>query len=599
MRKRILPVLILITQLLFAQFGNPDQFMQTRVYLSQDKFLPGQNIQVAFEFELYKEYHINSNRISEGFNIPTVLKIQAPEGISAGRVIYPQPISKKFSFSDKPLEVYEGKNIIWTTLAIPEHYADSIFKVTFSLSFQACNDISCFAPTSKELTIELQKAKSAEAIQYLHPEIFASFPSAESSQGNQNVGLEKTLEEKGMLVFLMILFLGGLGLNLTPCVYPIIPITIAYFAGQSEKQKGSHVLHAIFYFTGMVIMYSLLGVIAALSGSIMGAWLQNPVVIIFVALVMVALATSMFGLWEIRVPQSLASFAGKNRSGYAGTLIMGLTVGFIAAPCIGPFVLALITLVAKLGDPTLGFVMFLALSMGLGLPYLLLGIFTSSLKKIPRSGGWMIWFRNLFGFVMLGMAVYFLNPLIKDETVYWILIGILFIAAGIYSFLDKNTSVTRPGAFNAFKKAVALILVAAGIFLGMPAEQAGTEGGIDWVKYSPQQFELALQSGKPVIMDFYADWCLPCKELDKFTFADEKVQELSREFIMMKVDLTSNSDPEVVEMRKKFNIKGVPTVIFLDSSGQIRNDLSFVGFIDAREFLKKMETLMGVSHEQQ
>ncbi len=338
-------------------------------------------------------------------------------------------------------------------------------------------------------------------------------------------------------------------------------------------------------------MYSLLGLVAALSGSIMGAWLQNPIVIIFVALVMVALATSMFGLWEIRMPQALANFAGKNRSGYIGTFLMGLTVGFIAAPCIGPFVLALITLVAKMANPYLGFLMFFALALGLGLPYLLLGIFTSSLNKIPKSGGWMVWVRNLFGFVMLAMAVYFLNPLISNEIVYWALMGILAVGAGIYSFVDKNTSISNPGLFNSIKKVVALILILFGLYIGWP-RQATPESSLAWKHYTPEIYQDAITNGKPTVMDFYADWCLPCKELDKFTFSDSRVKEISDQFNLIKVDLTSNSDPQVREIRKKFNIKGVPTIILIDKNGKIRQDLSFVGFLKADEFIKRLNNLV-------
>ncbi|GAB4177684.1 MAG: hypothetical protein Kow00108_13260 [Calditrichia bacterium] len=586
-------LLVFSTFTAFSQFGSADQFLSSKIYLSQDKVMPGQNIKIAYEFNLFQEYHINSNETSEDFSIPTELIINVPEGISIGRITYPTPVKKKFSFTEVPIPVYEGKNIIWTTLAVPEHFTEDTLKIDLQFSFQACNDHSCFAPTQLDTSFAIPVVQQESEIAVLNSELFNTLDQSSGSDlTDEASGLEKQLEEKGLLLFLFFVFLGGLALNLTPCVYPLIPITIAYFTNQAQSQKGSHVIHAGFYFAGMVLMYSLLGVIAALSGSIMGAWLQNPIVIIFVALIMVALATSMFGLWEIRVPQGIASFAGKNRAGYTGTLLMGLTVGFIAAPCIGPFVLALITLVAKIANPIMGFLMFLALAMGIGLPYLLLGIFTSSLSKIPKSGGWMIWVRNLFGFVMLAMAVYFLNPLINNELIYWLLMGALAVAAGIYSFVDKNTSINRPVFFSTFKKVVALLLIAMGIYLGYPSSQPPVSEQIQWVKYTETSFENMKKMDKPIIMDFYADWCLPCKELDKFTFSDADVINLSKKFNMIKVDLTKNNDPEVKKIREQFNIKGVPTVLFLDTNGNVRKDLSFVGYINAKTFKKKMEALL-------
>ncbi|MCK5074825.1 MAG: sulfite exporter TauE/SafE family protein, partial [Calditrichia bacterium] len=374
--------------------------------------------------------------------------------------------------------------------------------------FQACNDQSCFAPTSYDDVIKLPATNNVNEIQALNADFFKNYPivQTETNESDSDFNFSGALKKYGLFIFLFIIFIFGLGLNLTPCVFPIIPITIAYFSNQSHDKKSTTIFHAFSYFFGIVIMYSSLGLFAALSGSILGAWLQNPIVMIIIALVMVALALSMFGVWEIRVPQKLANTAGKNRVGYLGTLLMGLTVGIIAAPCIGPVILGLITLVAELNEPVTGFLMFVALSIGLGLPYLILGIFSGAMKKIPSSGGWMIWVKNLFGFVLLGMGIYFLNPLINNEMIYFILLGLMAIAAGIYCFIDKNTIFSNPKMFKGIKVATGILLIALGIYLAYP-QPAAKKADIAWQKYTVESFEAATSNDKPVIMDFYADWC--------------------------------------------------------------------------------------------
>ena len=191
--------------------------------------------------------------------------------------------------------------------------------------------------------------------------------------------------DRGIFVTLLLVFLGGLALNLTPCVYPMIPITISYFGGQSQGKKGSLVAHACLYVIGMAVTYSVLGVFAAMTGSLFGTALQYPPVLIGIALVMVLLALSMFDVYEFRMPAFLNRLAGGSQKGFAGTFLMGLTVGIVAAPCIGPFVLGLLTYVGNKGNAFLGFVLFFVLALGMGVPFIVLGVFSGSISKSCRA----------------------------------------------------------------------------------------------------------------------------------------------------------------------------------------------------------------------
>ena len=207
-----------------------------------------------------------------------------------------------------------------------------------------------------------------------------------------------------------------MALNLTPCVYPLIPITVSYFGGRSGKGQGRVVAHGLCYLMGLSFTNSLLGVTAALTGGLMGAMLQNTWVLLGVAIVLLVFAASLFGLWEMRLPASLTQAASKSYAGYFGSLFMGLTLGVIAAPCIGPFVLGLLTWVASIGLAWFGFIVFFTLSLGLGIPLFILALFSGRLEKLPRSGEWMNWVRKLMGWVLVGMAVLFCQAALPQNN---------------------------------------------------------------------------------------------------------------------------------------------------------------------------------------
>jgi thiol:disulfide interchange protein DsbD len=489
------------------------------------------------------------------------------------------------------MSVFEGKVYALTSITISPAISESEIKLSGKLYYQACNDKSCLAPAEYHFATLLPVINVGGITTGVNKEIFDRILPQFESQGNKQTDseLSQIIRESGFFYTFLFIFLGGLALNLTPCVYPLIPITISYFGGQSEGNKKALVLRATIYVLGMAITYSVLGVLAALTGSLLGSALQNPLILIFVAIVLLALALSMFGLYEIRIPQSLAMLGSKNRAGYIGTLFMGLTVGLIAAPCIGPFVLGLLTYVSELGDPILGFWMFFVLALGLGTPFLILGIFSGAATRLPRSGAWMIWVRNIFGFVLIGMAIYFLEPLFPDKTYYFYSLAIVAIVAGVYlGWLDKNTGKT---AFKITRYIVGVVFILLGVFFALPSDtDEGTK--ISWQSYSPQLLQQAKEEAKPVILDFYADWCIPCKELDNFTFRDERILAQSENFVMLKADLTYFQTDETSKLRDEFKVKGVPTIVFIDNNGNEMSNLRLIEFEEADQFLERMNKVL-------
>jgi thiol:disulfide interchange protein DsbD len=381
------------------------------------------------------------------------------------------------------------------------------------------------------------------------------------------------------------IFAGGIALNLTPCVYPLVPITVSYFSGKTGPGQGGLYLHGASYIGGLAVTNSILGVSAALTGGLMGALLQNPAVLIALAGILVFLATSLFGFWELRLPNWLTRAASKSYSGYFGSLFMGITLGVVAAPCIGPFVLGLLTWVAGMGNPWLGFFIFFTLSLGLGLPLLILAIFAGKLDKLPRSGEWMVWIRKLMGWVLVGMATYFIQPILPLAIGIFLMAAVA-LAAGIHlGWIDRTTAGFRAFSWLKVGAGIAGVVMTA-YLIGSFVIQGP---GVKWDAYSDHLLTEAVKSRKPVIIDFTAAWCAPCRELDDITFHDrEVVKQSAQDFIMLKVDLTRRGSPDYDRLLRKFEVKGVPTIVFLDRQGQERRDLRLVDFLPPDQFLIRM-----------
>jgi thiol:disulfide interchange protein DsbD len=413
-------------------------------------------------------------------------------------------------------------------------------------------------------------------------------------------GLATTAEENktpgplygwAMIWTLLGIFAGGMALNLTPCVYPMIPITVSYFGGQTTKGgegRGRLLVHGLCYVMGLALTNSLLGVVASLTGGLMGAMLQNPFVLIVVASVLVFFATSLLGLWEMRLPSGLTQAAAKSYTGYFGSLFMGITLGVVAAPCIGPFVLGLLTWVASMGSPWIGFVVFFTLSLGLGLPLFFLAMFSGQLEKLPRSGGWMIWVRKLMGWVLIGMAAHFIRPLLPGHGG-TILIAFVALAAGLHlGWIDKSQGNFK--AFPVLKGGAGIAGLVIATFLISTMAMRGP--GVTWQPYTEETLKEAQNLKKPVIIDFYATWCTPCRELEEITFHQPDVVRLAeKNFTMVKVDVTKGGNPYHEELLKKYSVKGVPTIVFLDVDGQERSDLRLVDFLPADKFLIRMQDI--------
>jgi thiol:disulfide interchange protein DsbD len=267
---------------------------------------------------------------------------------------------------------------------------------------------------------------------------------------------------------------------------------------------------------------------------------------------------------------------------------MGLTLGVVAAPCIGPFLIGLLTYVASTGNPYLGFALFFTLSLGLGIPLAILAFFSGRLERLPRSGEWMIWVRKLLGWVLVAMAAYFIKPLLHGHTAGIIVFALVILAAGVHlSFIDRTTGTFR--GFGLLKKTVGIGAVALAVYMAVSFIMLGP--GVAWQPYSEKKVEQAAKMGKPTIIDFYADWCAPCRELEEITFHDPKVVKAAESFSMLKVDLTRKGDPLHQVLLNRYEVRGVPTVVFLGPNGREVESLRVVSFEKPEVFIEKMRLL--------
>jgi thiol:disulfide interchange protein DsbD len=378
---------------------------------------------------------------------------------------------------------------------------------------------------------------------------------------------------KGSVLAFAVAFAGGVATSLTPCVYPLIPITVSIFGARRAGSRREAMALSGLYVLGIATMYSSLGVAAALTGKAFGSVMQSPWVIGAVALVLAAMAAAMFGVFELQLPGSWqARLTRVGGAGHAGSFAMGLVSGVIAAPCTGPVLAAALTFVATKGSVAFGFAIMFAYALGLGLLFFLIGAFSISL---PKSGPWMDTVKSVFGVALLAAALLFLKDAIPAtrplfSAAPWVAFAVAGVAAAGVLAGALHGDFHGPALRGAAKGLGVALLVGAIVYAAGAAgarERRRAEAGFTWRNDEPAALALAKAEGRPVIIDFWADWCTACRELDSTVWSDPRVREQAERFVAVKVDGTEDT-PAFQALTEKYGIVGMPTVIFIDARGR-------------------------------
>ncbi len=592
--KRILLFAVLLTLLTplagkaLAQGKLPsasEDTVKVEIFPSLDPIPAKDVFKVAVRIQIQKGWHINAHEgLPEGF-IP--LDLSLGQGASfelAGPIEYPLGVQKALGGVAQAFPVHENEVRVIVSLKLKGTPKGVTVRLPLQLRLQACNDKVCLRPSSLSLSTEVRLGTSGQPSKPINAEMFNAPPEVGGGSASENI-ISRYLDKYGILLTFALIFLGGLALNLTPCVYPMIPLTISYFGNQRAEKPAVILARAAAYVVGISVTYSSLGVTAALTGKILGSSLQSPWVLAGISLVLVGLSLSMFGLYEIQAPAWLLNkVAAGNTQGWLGAMGMGLVFGIVAAPCVDPFSIGLLTFVAAKANPYLGFIMFFTLSLGLGFPYLWLGFFSNEIQRLPKSGMWMVWVKKIFGLILFGMPLYFLNPLLPKGFDHYA-VSIYLVACGVLlGWIFSGAGVSS--GFKKFQHVFGIVLVLMGLSVYKLWPQPFE---LPFQPYDSKLLQQAKQDGEPVFIDFTASWCLPCKELEIKTFSSFQVFSGFKGWMLLKADLSQYSSGPVEELKKTYGIMGVPTLVIIGPDGVERKELRTIGFISSDELREKID----------
>lgn len=548
------------------------------------------------------------------------LDVTAPGGVTVKQAETPQPDVK-----DDPnfgrTEVYHHDFSATFTLS---RALSADEKLSAEAGYQGCNETAgiCYPPLTTPFTLAVAQAVTPQALPSKSEPAMQSAPPQPAPESDTS-RIEKVLKGGSFFGVLAAFFGFGLLLALTPCVFPMIPILSGIIAGQNKTvTKTSGFLLALAYVLGMAITYALAGVAAALSGTLLSNALQNPWALGVGALIFVALALSMFGFYELQLPSAIQSQfserANRIKGGhFAGVFGMGAVSAVIVGPCVAPPLAAALAFIAQTGNTVLGGAALFMLALGMGVPLLLVGLSAGAL--LPRAGAWMNAVKYSFGVLMLAIAIYLISSVIP-AWLNMLLWATLLIASAIYLHALEPLPSTASGWKRLWKGIGVVLLIAGGALLvgvaggsrdvlqpldvfkvGVAANaaakdsaEAGHSSAFARIKTVAElDARLAAARGKPVMLDFIADWCVSCKEMERYTFSDPKVQAQLRNRVLLQADVTANTEDDRT-LLKRFNLFGPPGMIFWNADGS-QSDYTVVGYEPPEKFLESLAAASGQS----
>jgi thiol:disulfide interchange protein DsbD len=517
----------------------------------------------------------------------------------AGQLDLPKGKSKYDEFFGES-EVYYGEVI--GRLAIARATPETM-DLELEVGYQGCADGGlCYLPQTTVITVSLPEATAISDLSELTP---PDQPVSEQAR------LAKVITESSIWVAAGVFFLAGLGLAFTPCVLPMVPILSGIIAGEGDDvspMRGFTL--ALSYVMGMAIIYTAAGVAAAAAGMQLQATFNQPWILILFSLLFVALALGMFGAYDLQMPSSiqsrLANVSGQQKSGtMIGAFIMGALSALVVTACVAPALIAALTVMAQSGDMVRGGAALFAMSMGMGAPLLAVG--AAQGKLLPKAGPWMVAIKGAFGFMMLALAVWMLSRILPGSVTLALWAVLTFMAGvfmgGLTTFGPEATPAQKMGKGFGFLAMIYGVLMMLGAITGgtnplqpLASVSFGGAGGVTVAAHDELPFQriktvddldrevaAASSQGKTAMLDFYADWCVSCKEMEAFTFTDETVRSALSNTVWLQADVTANDDEDKA-LLERFGVFGPPTIIFFDTDGQQRHGYEVVGYMKADAF---------------
>jgi len=498
---------------------------------SIQQLLPGEEYKLSVHFEIPPEHYLYADK--------TTVELKSTGGLEKIKEIIPSSQKKQDPFSHQEEEVFLESFDIQYLFRVPSPMDLGRQTLEAEVRYQGCAPNFCFRPMKSTLLIPLEivreKKQALNPLPHKPEEIKNSSLNKTSFFQRVKEARVEDLTHLSPILLIFFVFLGGLLTDFTPCVLPIVPLTLAIIGAK----KGRHILHnfglSLTLVLGLSLTYALLGLASAGLGLSIGFLFQNRIFLVFTILFFVAMSLSLLGLFPIQMPYRLRHFFGHiGGQGYRGSFLAGLSLGFIASPCVGPLMAPILLLVAKSQNLAWGALLLFVYGLGMGMIFLVGGTFYSTLGSRIRGGKFTEVLKKFLALTLLIPAFYYAY--------------ILF----------------QPGSKNRDSL---------------------------WLPSLSQGFSQSQKNNQPVLIDFYSDFCLPCLEIDHQTFKDPQVREKLKEIVAVKIDCTQDT-PECSEAVKRYDVVGWPTLLFLNSKGEVQNDLTIVGeFVPPQKMLELLDTL--------
>lgn len=590
-------LLVLYLSALFAsepKFLMPEEAFKASVHMKK-------RCTATATIELGKDIYLYQSKI-------TAKVLETESGVVVENLVLPDAVD------------HEGQNVYTSSPIFDIHLVktkaiDDIVPITLLIGYQGCSEQGlCYEPMESKFTFDIETSKLP--LKEISDTLLRDTASAEKISPisvSETDRITQSFIEGNVLLILLTFFTFGLLLSLTPCIFPMIPILSSIIVAQGKNMNARRgFILSLVYVLSMSVAYTIAGVLAGLFGGNIQIAMQNPWVISTFALLFVGLAISMFGFFKIGLPSSWQTRLTKSseeasaKGGYLGVAIMGFLSALIVGPCVAPPLAGALVYIGQSGDALLGGAALFVLSLGMGIPLLLIG--TGAGKYMPRPGGWMDTVSHVFGVVMLAIAIWMLSRII-DPSITMILLAALLIIVSVY--LGALEPLHGRGV-KAFTKGVGILFLIYGLILfygGIKGEEnilaplgkstvisvdsAATAAALEFKTiHSSEELDaiLSQSKGKKVMLDFYADWCTSCKELDEITFKDPAVIQSLNDYVLVRADVTADSEAEKA-LTKRFNLFGPPAMIFFDESGSVIKGSDLIGFKYAKDFLSHINTL--------